>query len=111
MFPHELRLLLVGNILSHDALDNTLGGFGKDMRCSRSAVFCRSDSVVMVFSPSSGMSVCYGLVETGRRPSEWSATANPSMGLISISDATGIGFGQRLTQATASSMDGNSQTQ
>ena len=31
--------------------------------------------------------------------------------LISISDGTGIGFGQRLTHATASSMDGSSQSQ
>jgi len=35
----------------------------------------------------------------------------PHMGRISISDATGIGFGQRLTHATASSMEGNSQSQ
>ena len=35
----------------------------------------------------------------------------PHMGLISISDGTGIGFGQRLTHATASSTDGNSQSQ
>jgi hypothetical protein len=33
------------------------------------------------------------------------------IGLISISDGMGIGFGQRLTHATASSMDGNSYSQ
>ena len=30
---------------------------------------------------------------------------------ISISDGTGIGFGQRLTQATASAIEGSSQIQ
>src|SRR6476659_6485049 len=34
-----------------------------------------------------------------------------AIGRISISDGTGIAFGQRLTQATASSMDGSSQIQ
>jgi hypothetical protein len=33
------------------------------------------------------------------------------MGRISISEGTGIGFGQRLTQATASAMEGSSQIQ
>ena len=33
------------------------------------------------------------------------------IGLISISDVAGIGFGQRLTHATASSMEGSSQSQ
>ncbi len=33
------------------------------------------------------------------------------IGLISISDGMGIGFGQRLTHATASSRDGSSQSQ
>jgi hypothetical protein len=35
----------------------------------------------------------------------------PQIGRISISDGTGIGLGQRLTQATASSMEGSSQSQ
>ena len=33
------------------------------------------------------------------------------IGLISISDGRGIGFGPRLTQATASSMEGSSHSQ
>lgn len=33
------------------------------------------------------------------------------IGLISMSDGVDIGFGHRLTQATASSIDGNSQSQ
>ena len=49
------------------------------------------------------------------RPMDTSAApvfaAVPQMGLISISDGTGIGFGQRLTHSTASSIDGSSQNQ
>ena len=95
------------------------------MSTMSSAVFGRFSSVVMASYFSGRLwadvgSTCLGFGMQCHLPvlAKWTEEGpsrqrlpTPHMGLISISDGTGIGFGQRLTHATASSMDGNSQSQ